>query len=119
MVVKKETSYTLGKKVILIQPKRRTTTYGLRSVSYLVSKPWNNHPFNITDVSNFYDQAFRSTLHLIDEKFVSKIMLISFNCIKCIMFYVPHLCNILLHCIYSCIHSFTNPWKMLSVFKDF
>ena len=72
MFVKKETSYSLRKKVILIQPKRRTTTYGLRSVSYLGSKLWNDHSFDMTDVSNFDDQAFRSTLHLIDEKFVSK-----------------------------------------------
>ena len=72
MLVKKETSYSLRKKVILIQPKRRTTTYGLWSVSYLGSKLWNDHLFNMTDVSNFDDQAFRSTLHLIDEKFVSK-----------------------------------------------
>ena len=50
MFVKKETSYSLGKTVILIQPKRQTTTYGLRSVSYLGSKLWNDHPFYMTDV---------------------------------------------------------------------
>ena len=72
MFVKKETSYSWRKKVILIQPKRRTTTYGLKSVSYLGSKLWNDHPFDMTDVSNFDDQAFSSTLHLIEEKFVSK-----------------------------------------------
>ena len=66
MFVKKETRYSLRKKVILIQPKTRTTTYGLRSVSYLGSKLWNDHPFDMTDVSHFDDQAFRSTLHLID-----------------------------------------------------
>ena len=65
MFVKNETSYSI-RKVIIIQPKRRTTTYGFRSVSYLGSKLWNDHPFNMTDVSNFDDQAFRSTLHLID-----------------------------------------------------
>ena len=72
MFAKKETSYSLRKNVILIQPNRRTTTYGLRSVFYFGSKLWNDHPFNMTDVSNFDDQAFRTTLHLIDEQFLSK-----------------------------------------------
>ena len=115
MSVKKETSYTLRKKVILIQPKRRTTTYGLRPVSYLGSKPWNDHSFNMTDVSNFDDQSFRSTLHLIDEKFVSKIMFISFNWIKALCFMCRIPVHVLLHCLYFCNHSFTSPWIMLSV----
>ena len=118
MFVKKETSYILKEKVLLIQPKRRTTTYGFRSVSYFGSKLWNDHPFNTTDVSNFDDQAFRSTLHLIDEKFVSKnggsFRSTEANALP--RFYVPIPVHILLHCIYFCTQSFTRFWLMLSVF---
>ena len=58
--------------VILIHPKRWTITYGLRSISYLDSKLWNDHHFILTYVSNFVDQAFRSIHHVIDENYVSK-----------------------------------------------
>ena len=72
MFMKKEINYFLRKNVILDQPKRTTTTYGLRSVSYLGSKLWNEHPFAFTDLSNVDDLTFRSTLNVIDENYASK-----------------------------------------------
>ena len=48
----KDTCYSFRNSVKLIQPKRRSTKYGLRSISYLGSKVWNdiaNDSYDIND----------------------------------------------------------------------
>ena len=42
LFVRKYTPYAMRNKVLLIQPKRKTTTYGIRSVSYTGAKLWND-----------------------------------------------------------------------------
>ena len=121
MFVKKETSYSLRKKVILIQPKRRTTTYGLRSVSYLGSKLWNDHPFVCLMYQILMTKPSDQLSIWLMKSLCLKMVFISFNWSKCITpFYVPHPCTYSLHCIYFCTQSFTSPWLMLSgFFNDF
>ena len=56
MFAKKELPYSMRDSCIVEQPKRRTTTYGFRSLSYLGAKLWNelpNHFKEMTSLSDF------------------------------------------------------------------
>ena len=55
MFVKKELPYLMRDTSILEQPKRRTTTYGFRSFSYLGSKVWNELPNHFKDMASLDD----------------------------------------------------------------
>ena len=55
----KKSSYSLRDSSIMVQPKRNSTTFGLRSFSYFGSKLWNdlpNHFKGTTDFITFKDQ---------------------------------------------------------------
>ena len=49
----KSTHYGLRRNTILVQPKCRTTKYGLRSLDYLGARLWNDLPIEITDIHDF------------------------------------------------------------------
>ena len=55
----KKSSYSMRDSSIMVQPKRNSTTFGLRSFSYFGSKLWNdlpNHFKGTTDFITFKDQ---------------------------------------------------------------
>ena len=63
MFHKKELHYAMRNEMKLIQPQRRTTRYGLRSVSYVGAKLWNDLVNQFTDVSSLDLAAFKSFLN--------------------------------------------------------
>ena len=48
----KESSYSLRDSSKLVQPKRNTTTFGLRSFTYFGSKLWNDLPIYFKDTDD-------------------------------------------------------------------
>lgn len=60
----KETDYDLRISLKLVQPKRRTTKYGLRSISYFGAKIWNDlKGFNGIDITSVSSQEFKHHIH--------------------------------------------------------
>ena len=51
----KTLDYALRKNVNVVQPKRKMVTFGLRSVSYLGAKLWNDNPVHIGKLSDVDD----------------------------------------------------------------
>ena len=47
----KHLSYSMRNPNKLTKPKRRTTNFGIRSLSYLGSKVWNDLPFSCNDLN--------------------------------------------------------------------
>ena len=54
--------YSLRDPYPLIQEKRNTTTFGLRSFVYLGSKLWNNLPGHLKDIEDMYICGFKMRL---------------------------------------------------------
>ena len=63
----KSTSYSLRNDFRLIQPKRRTTNSGLRTVSYLGAKLWNDNLALFVDTIDGDFYTFKSSLKNIDD----------------------------------------------------
>ena len=55
----KDTHYSFRNSVKLVQPKRRGTTHGLRSVSYVGSKVWNDIANEISDINDMSVYDFK------------------------------------------------------------
>ena len=57
MYEEKSVPYSLRQNVMLVQPRRKSSTYGLRSISYLGAKLWNEiarkHDLRGMDLSDF------------------------------------------------------------------
>ena len=47
---------------MLVQPKKETTNFGLRTISYLGSRLWNELPFDLKNVSDTDISVFKSRL---------------------------------------------------------
>ena len=117
MFVKKETSYSLRKKLFSFNRKDGQPHMALGPYPTLVPNCgtitlliWLMYQILMTKPSDQLSIWLMKSLCL-------KMMFISFNWSKCITpFYVPHPCTYSLHCIYFCTQSFTSPWLMLSVF---
>ena len=62
LFIVKDTNYDLRQKLRLIQPKRETSRYGLRSFSYLGAKLWNELPIDSNYISNMSPDEFKSFL---------------------------------------------------------
>ena len=60
----KQFSYSFRNSVKLVQPMKKTSTYGLRSLSYLGAKLWNDLPFYVCDIENVDVNQFRNILKL-------------------------------------------------------
>ena len=94
---KKSVPYWMRDSCIIEQPKRRTTTFGLRSFSYVGTKVWNELPTYLTETTDLND--FKSLLDtwngpdLIDTTFIHK----HFIWLMCI-------CMQLYMCVYACIY---------------
>ena len=52
---KKSVPYRMRDSCIIEQPKRRTTTFGLRSFSYVGAKVWNEVPTYLKETTDFND----------------------------------------------------------------
>ena len=63
----KSTSYSLRNDVRVVQPKRRTTNFGLRTVSYLGAKLWNDNLALLADTLDEDLFMFKSFLKSIDD----------------------------------------------------
>ena len=74
----KSTSYSLRNDVRVVQPKRRTTNFGLRTVSYLGAKLWNDNLALLADTLDEDLFMFKSFLKSIDD-ITSKV--IDFPCL--------------------------------------
>ena len=74
----KSTSYSLRNDVRVVQPKRRTTNFGLRTVSYLGAKLWNDNLALLADTLDEDLFMFKSFLNSIDD-ITSKV--IDFPCL--------------------------------------
>ena len=74
----KSTSYSLRNDVQVVQPKRRTTNFGLRTVSYLGAKLWNDNLALLADTLDEDLFMFKSFLKSIDD-ITSKV--IDFPCL--------------------------------------
>ena len=66
----KEINYRLRHKVKLIQPKRNNTTYGLRSVSYVGTKLWNDNPIGIDNLGDLDQNSFIQMLEFINDHYI-------------------------------------------------
>ena len=58
----KETPYSMRNPLKIIQPSKRTTTFGLKSISYLGPKLWNDLKIDFNDVPNMSIDAFKTFL---------------------------------------------------------
>ena len=58
----KRQHYSFRHPLKIIQPKRKTTKYGLRSLSYLGAKLWNELPFTVCNVEDVDLDHFRNIL---------------------------------------------------------
>ena len=58
----KDQPYFLRNPLLLIQTKKKTTNYGLRSFNYLGSKMWNDLPAHFKDISDVDITTFKSLL---------------------------------------------------------
>ena len=63
----KSTSYSLRNDVRVVQPKRRTTNFGLRTMSYLGAKLWNDNLALLADALDEDRFMFKSFLKSIDD----------------------------------------------------
>ena len=70
------TDYDMRRSVKLVQPKRRTTSYGLRSVSYLGPKLWNTLVDKYSHVEHMDYDTFKVFTQSLDE-----LHLFSDNCV--------------------------------------
>ena len=52
---KKSVPYRMRDSYIIEQPKRRTTTFGLRSLSYVGAKVWNELPTYLKETTDLND----------------------------------------------------------------
>ena len=66
----KELEYALRKNVNVVQPKRRTVTFGLRSASYLGAKLWNDNPVHIGKLSDVDDHMMKLMSEFINDTYV-------------------------------------------------
>ena len=66
----KEMKYNLRKDVSLLQAKKTTTTFGLRSVSYVGAKLWNDNPSKFCDISAVGPINVVSSAKFIDNSYV-------------------------------------------------
>ena len=66
----KELEYALRKNVNVVQPKRKTVTFGLRSVSYLGAKLWNDNPVHIGKLSDVDDHMMKQMSEFINDTYV-------------------------------------------------
>ena len=57
-----ETEYDLRRDISLIQPKKETETYGIRSLSYIGAKLWNDMNFKIDDLESISPDDFKEML---------------------------------------------------------
>ena len=48
----KRVNYSMRHPYLLLQPQRRTTTHGLRSISYIGAKIWNNLPLELNSIKD-------------------------------------------------------------------
>ena len=60
---KKATVYELRNDIAVIQPRKKTTTYGIRSLSYIGAKLWNDMKFRIDDLENISIDDFKEMLN--------------------------------------------------------
>ena len=59
-----KTEYLMRNPMRLIQPKRRTTTYGIRTVSYIGANIWNQLPFISHDTLHMSASEFKQLLNV-------------------------------------------------------
>ena len=59
----KETPYYMRNEFMLIQPKRNTVTYGIRSITYLGAKLWNDMKFNFENFDEMEIYDFKQILN--------------------------------------------------------
>ena len=67
MFMVKHVNYSFRNKRIIVQPKRRNTTYGLRSISYLGAKLWNDNVSSFHEVCEIEYFAFKKIVENIDD----------------------------------------------------
>ena len=60
----KEQNYSLRNKIPIIQPRRNTTTNGLRTISYIGAKLWNELPINVENPDDLSVHAFKVFLDI-------------------------------------------------------
>ena len=58
-----KTDYLMRNSMRLIQPKRRTTNYGIRTVSYIGANTWNQWPFIGHDTLHMSASEFKQLLN--------------------------------------------------------
>ena len=66
----KEIDFALRKNVNVVQPKRKTVAFGLRSVSYLGTKLWNDNPVHIGKLSEIDDHMMMQKSDFINDTYV-------------------------------------------------
>ena len=66
----KEVSYARIKNINVVQPKRKTVTFGLRSVSHFVGKLWNDNPVHIGKLSDVNDHMMMQMSDFINDTYV-------------------------------------------------
>ena len=59
----KQLNYSMGQSVKLVQPQRKTTTVGLKTVSYLGAKLWNDNVVLCNELRNEDFRTFKRTVN--------------------------------------------------------
>ena len=59
----KDVTYSMRNPVKIIQPKRKTTHYGLRTFTYTGAKMWNELPFGLTSIDDIEINEFKRLLN--------------------------------------------------------
>ena len=63
MYVLKETQYDFRNEKLVIQPKKNKTTYGIRSLSYVGAKLWNDMKFEFDNFDEMEIHDFKRLLN--------------------------------------------------------
>ena len=58
----KQSAYSFRNPVKLIQGRTKTSSFGLRSLSYLGAKIWNDIPFSVGDIEDIDVYQFKNML---------------------------------------------------------
>ena len=58
----KDNHYSMRDSLLLVQPKKETTNFGLRTISYLGSRLWNELPCDLKNISDTDISVFKSRL---------------------------------------------------------
>ena len=101
----KELDYAPRKNVNGVQHKKKTVTFGLRSVSYMGAKLWNDNPVHIGKLSDVDDHMVKQMSDFLNDNYVLNSNLCRITCVRlmCVFWWIFRLFYDAIFCTFYCI----------------